>query len=144
MNGLSDFQMTLSLVKNSIYYSAIIQDWAALVHLINMNKGDMIDMAGAFIKLMKKSNADGYMRFAIKINPNEIKIGGGNHLTLNTNIGNTGSNKLLLLKHVFVNIRNQEEISTSTQADAITEELQVGVFDACKYTKYDKSEIDLM
>lgn len=123
--------MTLNLSKEGVYYSCYLQDWRVLSFLINMKKGDYVSIMG-FFKVIWKQNPNGFTKFTIKLTPTDEMELERIAVTVERERNNTGDMRLLLLKHAYVNIENQEKISSALTSDKIAKEMKAMVMEACK------------
>ncbi|KAL7322407.1 hypothetical protein PS15p_212027 [Mucor circinelloides] len=128
INRKDSFQMTLNLSKEGVYYSCYVQDWRVLSFLINMKKGDYVSIMGSF-KVVQKQNANGFTKFTIKLTATEMQLE-QIAVKVERELNNTGDMRLLLLKHAYVNLDNQEKISSALTSDEIAKEMKAMVLEA--------------
>ncbi|CAO0793356.1 unnamed protein product [Mucor circinelloides] len=93
-----------------------------------MKKGDYVSVMGSF-KVVQKQNANGFTKFTIKLTTTEMELE-RIAVKVERDLNNTGDMRLLLLKHAYVNIENQEKISSALTSDEIAKEMKAMVMEA--------------
>ncbi|CAO0793362.1 unnamed protein product, partial [Mucor circinelloides] len=94
-----------------------------------MKKGDYVSIMG-FFKVIQKQNPNGFTKFTIKLTPTDEMELERIAVTVERERNNTGDMRLLLLKHSYVNLDNQEKISSALTSDEIAKEMKAMVLEA--------------
>ncbi|KAL9536543.1 hypothetical protein MBANPS3_012575 [Mucor bainieri] len=122
INSKEQFQATLNLNKDGIYYTIYIDDWQCLCAVITLDKLDKVSACG-YMKVQQEQNVNRYTKFEVKIQAAQIVI--GTHLfNLNAEDHNNGVHRLSLLKYGFVNIHDDNRVKTTLTEDEILTEMQ--------------------
>ncbi|KAL9537156.1 hypothetical protein MBANPS3_012029 [Mucor bainieri] len=120
--ALDSLQMTVNMKKDEVFYSAYINNWKLMEILYQLPKGAMVSLAGPSMVLQKK-NANNYIKLTTRIDPKEVGVDGIVY-EVDPECHNDGTARLILLRHLYIDHKNQNKIGTTLTAEEILNEMR--------------------